>query len=229
MMGIWNRRKVQAYDRTGKRTGELDLGGDQVIGGLAAYGNTLYLTDSGNRELKTFSLTDLHPLGAFSYTFDAQCADWRRESGLYQWMSLGSLIALVLFCSPVIIFYLKIKKEELKEISLSDLNALKAKANGDITMSPSADLIMEIPVNNKQQKMAIILLIAAFVCIPLAIVVGKTVSPLLAVLTMFSGLLPVGRDQIACEVRRIRRQDTATDRTACEKNRSPGQAGITTR
>ena len=185
--GYLDRGKVRVYDRTGKGVGELDLGGDQVIGDLAAYGDTLYLTDSGNRELKTFSLIDLHPLGTFSYEFDAQCADWRREAALYRGMSLWSLVALLLFCAPIIIFYLKIKKEESKEIALFDLSTLTGQAKGDV--SPPADLILGIPVNEKQQKRAVILLIAGVVCIPLAMAVVKTVSPLLGIVVVFSGLL----------------------------------------
>jgi Ca2+/Na+ antiporter len=186
--GYLERGKVRVYDRKGVRLGELDFGDGQIIGGLAAYGNTIYLTDSGNQELKMFSLTDLHPLGTFSYEFDAQNADWRREAGFYHWMSLGSLIALVLFCAPVIIFYLKIKKEESKEIARSDLSALTANAKGGVALPP-ADLILGIPVNEKQKKWAIILLIASVVCIPLATVIVKTISPLLAIMVMLSGLL----------------------------------------
>lgn len=186
--GYLERGKVRVYDRKGVKLGELDLGGDQIIGSLSAYGNTIYLTDSGNQELKTFSLTDLHPLGTFSHEFEWQCADWRRESGFYEWISLGSLIALVLFCAPVIIFYLKIKREESKEIALSDLSALTAKAQGAVA-PPPADLILGVPVNKKQQKRAIILLIAGVVCIPLSMVVVKMVSPLLAIVVTLLGLL----------------------------------------
>ncbi len=186
--GYLERGKVRVYDRTGKRVGELDLGDGQIIGGLVAYGNTIYLTDSGNRELKTFSLTDLHPLGTFSYEFDAQCVDWRREAGFFKWLSLGSLLALLLFCAPVFIFYLKIKKEESKKIALSDLSALTEQAQGDAATQP-ADLILGIPVNPRQQTMAIILLITPFVCIPLGVVIAKTISPLLAIVIMLSGLL----------------------------------------
>ncbi len=185
--GFLDRGKVRVYDRTGKRVGELDSGDAQVIGDLVAFGNTLYLTDSGNRELKTFSVIDLHPLGTFSYEFDAHCADWRREAGFYQVLSLGSLIALVLFCVPIIIFYLKIKKEESKEIALSDLSALTGQAKGDAATQP-VNVILGIPVNLKQQKWAVILLIAAGVCIPLGMAVGKTVSPLPGIVVMFAGL-----------------------------------------
>ena len=186
--GYLERGKVRVYDRKGMRIGELDLGYGQVIGNLVAYGDTIYLTDCENRQLRTFSLTDLHPLGTFSYEFDAKCADWRIEAGFFRWMSLGSLIALVLFCAPVIFFYLKIKSEESKEIARSDLRALTAQVKEDVA-SPPADVILGIPVNPKQQKRAIILLIAAVVCIPLAMVVVKTVSPRLAIVVMFAGLL----------------------------------------
>jgi sugar lactone lactonase YvrE len=186
--GYLERGKVRVYDRKGVKFGELDLGGDQIIGGLSAYGNTIYLTDSGNQELKTFSLTDLHPLGTFSYEFDAQNADWRREAAFYHLLSLGSLIALLLFCAPIIILYLKIKKEESKVIALSDLSALTAKAQGAIA-APPADLVLRIPVNPKQQKMAIIFSIAGVVSMPLAMVIAKTVSPLISIAVMFSGLL----------------------------------------
>jgi len=185
--GFLDRGKVRVYDRKGVKVGELDMGGDQIIGDVAAYGNTIYLTDIGNRELKTFSLTDLHPLGTFSHGFDVQCADWRREAAFYQGMSLGSLIALLLFCAPVIILYLKIKREESKEIALSDLGALTERTKGDA--ASSEDLILGIPVNEKQQKWAIILLIAAVVCIPLSMVIVKTVSPLLAIVVMLLSLL----------------------------------------
>jgi hypothetical protein len=186
--GYLERGKVRVYDRMGVKVGELDLGGDQIIGGLAAYGNTLYLTDSGNQELKTFSLTNLQPQGTFSHEFEVQNADWRREAALYKWISWGSLFGLVLFCAPVIIFYLKIKKEETKEIASSDLSALTAQAKGD-AVSPPADLILRIPVNEKQKKWAIIFLIATFVCIPVGMVIAKTVSPLLGILIVFSSLL----------------------------------------
>ncbi len=186
--GYLERGKVRVYDRKGVKVGELDLGGDQIIGGLSAYGNTIYLTDSGNQELKTFSLADLHPLGTFSHEFDVQNADWRREAAFYHSMSLGSLIALLVFCAPVIIFYLKIKKEESKAIALFDLGVLTAKTKGDAASTP-ADLILGIPVNEKQKRWAIILLIASVVSIPLGMVLAKTVSSLLAILVLLSGLL----------------------------------------
>ena len=88
----------------------------------------------------------------------------------------------------VIVFYLKIKGKELKEIERSDLGALTKQANKD-AMSQPADLILGIPVNGKQQKMAVLLLITAVVCIPLAMVIAKTVSPLLSIVFMFSGLI----------------------------------------
>jgi hypothetical protein len=186
--GYLDRGKVRVYDRAGKRVGELDLGGDQVIGNLVAYGDTIYLTDAGNRQLKIFSLTDLHPLGTFSHEFDEQFADWRREDGFYKWISAGSLIALLLFCAPVIIFYLKIKREESKEIALSDLSPLTGQAKGGPVSQP-ADLILGIPVDPRRQKMSLILLITAVVCIPLAMVMAKTVLPLFSIMVMFAGLL----------------------------------------
>jgi DNA-binding beta-propeller fold protein YncE len=113
----WNmeRGRVRVYDRKGEKLGELDAGGSRVIGDIAAYGDTIYLTDVENRQLKTFSLANLQPLGTFSREFDRKCSEWRREAGLYKRMSRGSLIVLLLVCAPIIVFYLKIKKEETEE------------------------------------------------------------------------------------------------------------------
>jgi hypothetical protein len=185
--GYLNRGRVRVYDRTGVKIGELDLGESRIIGTLTAYGDTIYLTDSENREIKTYSLTDLQPLGPFSLSFEVKCMAWTREAGFYGALSLMSLLALVVFIAPVIFFYVKIKNEENKEIARTDLSSLMATAEGN-NASP-ADLILGTPVNQKKKAMAIILLVAGAVCMPLMIVAGKRIPPPVSITVIFFCLI----------------------------------------
>lgn len=188
--GFLERAKVRIYDRKGIKLSEMSLGDVKVIGDLVTDGDRLYLSDCDGRQLLAFSLADLRPLGPFSRDFANKCSEWDRDANLLKMISLGALTALFLFCAPVIIFYLRMKKEESKEISEVDLDPLSSKKTGAGSGLPSADLILGTPVNALQQRVSLILLGAGVLSILLAMLFAKlALPPSFLLTTVFFGMI----------------------------------------
>jgi hypothetical protein len=176
--GMLERAKVRVYDRNGGKAGELPLGKVSVVGDLVADGERIYLSDCSGRQLLAYSLADLSPLGPFSPPFAAKCAEWRREAALFKKISLGSLVALFLFCAPVIFFYLGIKREETKELSRVDVGQLAGKSAGGAAPLPSADLVLGTPQHERLQVISLALLGTGAVFITLAAAFAGLALPL---------------------------------------------------
>jgi hypothetical protein len=175
--GFLERAKVRVYDRKGIKVRELALGDVELIGDLVADGERLYLSDCGGRQLLAFSLADLRPLGPFSRDFASKCSEWDRDAKLFKMISLGALTALFLFCAPVIIFYLKMKREESKETSKVDLGLLSSKKTVAGSGLPSGDLILGTPVNARQLRISLSLLGTGVLSILLAMLFAKLALP----------------------------------------------------
>ncbi|GFE58081.1 6-bladed beta-propeller [Geobacter sp. AOG1] len=156
--GFLERAKVRTYDRNGGKTGDLSLGTVSVVGDLVVDGERIYLSDCAGRQLLAFSLADLRPLGPVSPQFAAKCAEWRREAALFKRISLGSLVALFLFCAPVIFFYLRMKREETKELSRVDVGPLAGKSNREAAVAPSAELVLGTPQHERLHIIGLALL-----------------------------------------------------------------------
>jgi predicted RNA-binding Zn-ribbon protein involved in translation (DUF1610 family) len=235
--GFLERAKVRAYDRNGSKTGELPLGDVTLIGNLVSDGQRLYLSDCEGRQLLSFSLPDLRPLGPFSRDFADRCSAWDREATRYRKLSYGALIALFVFCAPVIIFYLRIKRDEAKEIHKVDLSGLASKKTGSPTKSPAADLILEVPANALLLRISLILLgggalsilvsVAAKSSLPhtlnLAVLLFATVTFMVGVLLLIrsGGIANLKRKQSEAAFKRIIRdgmldllQDESVERVA---------------
>lgn len=188
--GFLEQAKVRVYDRKGTKISEVEFGDVNVIGDLVADGERLYLSDCIGRQLLAFSLDDLRPLGPFSLDFANKCAEWDRDAKLFKRISRGALTTLFLFCAPVIFFYVRIKKEESKEISKVDLTALPSRKTGVGSRLPSGDLILGTPVNALQLRISFFLLGAGVLSILLAMLFSKLALPPSFLLTaLLSGMI----------------------------------------
>lgn len=175
--GFLERAKVRSYDRNGGKTGELPLGGVSVVGDLVADGERIYLSDCAGRQLLAFSLADLSPIGQANPQFAALCATWTREAKLFKGISLGSLVALLVFCAPVIFFYLRIKREETKEIGRVDVGRLAGKRESGTASTPPDDVVLVTPENGKLRGISLILLGSGVVFILLSIIFAQLPTP----------------------------------------------------
>lgn len=195
--GFLERAKVRVYDRKGLKLQELALGDVTLIGDMVTDGQRLYLTDCEGRQLLAFSLADLHPLGSFSRDFAEKCSAWDREAKMFKQLSVRSLAALFAFCAPVIFFYLRIKRDEAKEISQVDLNRLASRKAGAGFGPPAADLILGTPVNARLLKVSLTLLGISILSIFASAILAKSSLPhsfnlsllLLAMIGLLAGVV----------------------------------------
>jgi Ca2+/Na+ antiporter len=176
--GFLEKAKVRVYDRKGTKLSEMGLGDTKVIGDFVAHGERLYLTDCTGRQLLAFSLADLHSLGPFSRDFAEKCAIWNRDAKLFKLISLSALTVLLLLCAPVIFFYVRMKREELKEISQIDIKPLSNMKKGTGSALPSADLILAFPVNMANQRISFILIGVSMVLTTASMLIAKLALPL---------------------------------------------------
>lgn len=184
--GFLNRAKIRSYDRKGVKNAEVGIGDAKVIGAIVTIGDRLLMSDCEDRQLMTFSLSDLRPLGPFSGDFANKCAEWNRDAKLFKTISYGSLIALLFFCAPVILFYVRIKREESKDILQVDISALTGKATSVESNGSSADLCLGTPVNAKLLRYSFISFGVGILSLILALIYAKLGSkPSFALISVF--------------------------------------------
>jgi hypothetical protein len=209
--GFLEKSRIRTYDRAGNRTGEMNLGTVSVIGDLGADGERLYLTDCTGRQLLTYSLADLHRLGPFSPDFAAKSAQWDRDARLYERISRGALAVLLLLCAPVIYFYVRMKRQESREIARIDLGGVTYRKPGGGAESASGDLILAPPVNVKLQRISLVLIGVgmALQLLLVALLAGKSIPKplalgalLLCLISMVTGLVALIRAGGVAGVRR---------------------------
>jgi len=190
--GFLDKSRVRAYDRAGNRTGEMSLGTVTTVGDMGTDGERLFLTDCTGRQLLTYSLADLRPLGPFSQDFAAKSGQWNRDARMYKKLSLGALTALLVLCAPVIFFYLRMKREEAREIARIDLGGLSSIKRRVGAASPSRGLILTPPVNVRLQRISLVLLGGGMVSQLLVVlllarnVIPKPLAPLFLLLATFA-------------------------------------------
>lgn len=173
--GFLERAQVRVYDRKGGSIGELPLGGAKVVGDLAADGDRIYLTDCENRTLSAFSLNDLRPLGSFSREFDGMAAQWERDAAWYRAISTYSLVLLLVLCLPVVVFYLKTKRGEMREVAQVDLGS-RVGGGSHAGGSDAGDIVLGVAVRPWLRNLSLLLAAVGFA------------GPLLAVLAIGAGL-----------------------------------------
>lgn len=174
--GFLERAKVRVYDRQGVQTSELPLGKGRVIGDIVADGERLYLSDCIGRQLLVYSLANLQPLQSFSPDFSNMCGEWHQQALFFRKLSTGSLVLLLLFCAPVIFFYLRMKRAEAKALAQIELPS-QAKGKGAANSKAAGDLILGTPINPRQQKISIALLGGGVGSILLAMIFIQTAFP----------------------------------------------------
>lgn len=167
--GFLHRAKVRVYDRKGVRIAEVDTGDAKVIGDIVVDGDRLLISDCVNRKVNVFSLQDLGSLGAFSSELANKCTEWQREATLFKKISNFALIHLLIFCAPVIIFYLRMKQKESRAVAKVDVTVLSSKPTGTGPKGVD-DLFLGGPVNARQVTVSIILLGAGSVSLSLLLI-----------------------------------------------------------
>lgn len=196
--GFLDRAKIRSYDRKGNKTAEVQIGDAKVIGDIVTVDNRLLMTDCDNRQLTAFSLVDLHQIGPFSSDFAGKCSKWNSEANLFKTISQVALIALLVFCAPVIYFYARMKREETKQLAQMDVNALAGQVTGTEAKVTSDDLILGTPVNERLQRVSYIFFGVGILSISLALIYTKigvkppstmVIALILGQLTFFVGVV----------------------------------------
>ena len=146
--------KIRTYSRDGEKKGELTSGSLEVVGALAADSDHLYATDCKNRRLVTWSFPSLSQTEPFSADFESRCVKWRDEARLYEILSQGSLILLVLFCLPVFWLYFKIRKKDEADLSRIDAKPFVGKGSD----GTGIDIHIRMPVNTRMGIIGMVLI-----------------------------------------------------------------------
>lgn len=184
--GFLNRGKIRSYDRKGIKVAEVGIGDAKVIGDIVTVGERLLMSDCLDRQLVSFSLANLHPLGPFSNDFANKCAEWGRDAMLFKTMSYGALIALLVFCAPVIFFYVRMKRDESRDISQIDISTLTGKATSAESNVATSDLFLGTPVNTKLLRYSFISFGVGILSLILALTYAKLGSkPSFALISVF--------------------------------------------